>query len=106
MLLEIFNLLNNITPLISTTTQATLIFNNNNIDYFTNVLLLTKFIFLFLSTVYLCYLYFYFKKEFTMEYIPNIFIPNLFVILLLTIVLIYSFFNFFFINPPKKSINI
>jgi len=103
MLLEIFNLLNNITPLISTTTQATLIFNNNNIDYFTNVLLLTKFIFLFLSILYLLYLYFYLKEEFNIQYIPNILIPSLFVILLLTITLIYSFFNFFFINPPKKT---
>jgi hypothetical protein len=103
MLLEIFNILNNITPLISTTTQATLIFNNNNIDYFTNVLLLTKFLFLFLSLIYLIYLYFYLKKECTIEYAPNLFIPNLFLILLLTIVFVYLFFNLYFINPPPKN---
>jgi hypothetical protein len=103
MIIELFNLLSNITPLISTTTQSALIFNNNNINYFTNVLLFTKFLFLFFSTIYFLYLYFYLKEEFNIQYIPSLLIPNLFIILLLTITLIYLFFDFFFIKSPKKT---
>ena len=104
MLLEFFNILNNITPLISTTAKSTLIFNNNNSrGYFINTLLITKFIFLLISFGYLSYLYFYLKQKYNVQHIPNILIPKIFIILLLTITFIYTFFNFYIINPPKKK---
>ena len=101
MLLEFFNLINNITPVISTTSQTTLTLNDNKINYFSNLLLISKLILLIISILYLSYLYYYLKQEIKVDYIPYILIKYAIIILLLLLTLIYTLYKFYK-NPPKK----
>jgi len=101
MLLEFFNLINNITPVISTSTQTTLTLNDNKMTYFTNILLISKLIFLITSILYLLYLYSYLKQEIKIDYIPYILIKYGILILLLLITFSYTLYKFV-TNPPKK----
>lgn len=101
MLLEFFNLINNITPVISTTSQTTLTLNDNKINFFSNLLLISKLILLIISISYLSYLYYYKKQEIKNDYIPYILIQYTIIISLLSITFSYALYNFYK-NPPKK----
>jgi phosphoglycerol transferase MdoB-like AlkP superfamily enzyme len=103
MLLEFFNLINNITPVLSTTTQTTLTLSNNNISLFANILLISKLILLIISISYLSYLYFYKNMEIKNDYIPHILIQYSIINLLLLITFFYTAYQYYF-NPPKKNI--
>jgi hypothetical protein len=101
MLLELFNIINNITPVLSTTTQTTITLYDNKINSFANILLISKLILLIISTSYFAYLYYYQHHVIKKNYIPYILVQYAIIIILLSITFSYASYKFF-TNPPKK----
>jgi len=95
MILEFFNFINELTPVLSTTTKASLTLSDNKVDNFINVLLITKLILIIISTFYLSYLYFYLKQEIKNDYIPYILIQISIVNILLIITFAYASYQYF-----------
>jgi biotin transporter BioY len=95
MILEFFNFINELTPVLSTTTQTSLTLTDNNINSFINILLIAKLILIIISTFYLSYLYFYLKQEIKNDYIPYILIQISIVNILLIITFSYASYRYF-----------
>ena len=102
MLLELINSLNNFTPIISTVASTSLTLTNNKINRFINIILVIKSVLLFISILYLLYIYFHNKQQIKNDYIPHIIAQLLLINFLLSITFFFLLYQFYK-NPPKKK---
>jgi hypothetical protein len=87
-----FSIIHNLTPIVSTFGQASVVYSNSDVNYIVNIILILKLLILIICTLFL---FFYIKQEFIYEYIPYVIIQKLIVCLILLTIIIYSIYKIF-----------